>query len=145
MGNFPSRVALALLIVSAAATGQAQQFCNSAPITIPDLGSASPYPSNIMVAGVSGTVGDLTVTLNNLQHDFSEDVDVLLKKPSGQKFIILSDVVDDFGFSTAATITLSDGAATALPSNSTEIPSGTYKPTNYGAGDTFAAPAPGGP
>src|SRR5439155_205538 len=41
-------------------------------------------------------------------------------------------------------LTLSDGAAAALP-DSGQIVSGTFKPTNIGTGDTFPAPAPGGP
>jgi len=42
------------------------------------------------------------------------------------------------------TLTFGDAAAGSLPDN-TQIVSGLFKPTNFGAGDTFPAPAPAGP
>ena len=55
-------------------------------------------------------------------------------------------VMSDAGPNSAVnnvTLTLSDAAAASLGTGT--IVSGTYKPTNIGAGDTFASPAPAGP
>ena len=113
-------------------------FTNSTTISLPD-GTASPYPSDINVAG-QGTVQKVTVTINGLSHTFPDDLDFLLVGPQGQNAIIWSDagggtdIVD-------ATVTLDDNAAIPLP-DSSPIVSGTYRPANYGTGDTWPAPAP---
>ena len=140
-----SMFGLMILILLSAATGRAQQFCNSTSISIPNLGAANPYPSNITVNGLSGSITNVTVTLNNIQHSFSDDIDILLVSPTGQKFIILSDVGGGNGFTTTATITLSDAATQSLPLSGSPIASGTYRPTNEGTDDTFSAPAPAAP
>ena len=118
-------------------------FTNSTSILVPappgTIGTATPYPSNINVAGL-GTVQKVTVTLNNLSHTFPDDIDILLVGPQGQNAIIMSDV----GGGTDVvdiTLTLDDDAANALP-DGTVITSGTFRPANYGAGDPFPAPAP---
>src|SRR4051794_27037132 len=68
-----------------------QSFSNSTFITIPDSGAATPYPSNVTVNGMAGTITDVSVTLNNFTHSWSSDVDVLLVSPTGQKVVIFSD------------------------------------------------------
>jgi len=123
-----------------------QTFSNPAPILIPGTGTsgpAEPYPSTINVAGVVGTVSKVTVTLKNMNHTFPDDIDVLLVGPGGQKLLLMSDaggsadlVNNTYTFDDAAASTLADGALSA---------SGTYKPSNFGTGDTFPAPAPVGP
>jgi subtilisin-like proprotein convertase family protein len=131
---------LAILTLFAVETTRAQQFCSTTPITIPTSGAVTPYPSAIPVSGVSGTISDITVTLNNIQHGFAPDLDILLVGPQGQKFIIMSDVGGLSGFATPKIITLSDGGTALLPNTNVDIPSGTYKPTNYLTGadvDTF--------
>ncbi|MEO8574416.1 MAG: hypothetical protein ABI481_10640, partial [Pyrinomonadaceae bacterium] len=88
-----------ILLVSLLGAGamQAQTFNNSAPITVPagapttTNGPASPYPSNITVAGFSGTVARATVTLTNVSHTFPADIDILLVGPTGAKVILMSD------------------------------------------------------
>lgn len=123
-----------------------QTFSNATPILIPGTGTsgpAAPYPSNIAVSGVVGTVSKVTVTLKNMNHTFPDDIDVLLVGPGGQKILLMSDaggspdlVNNTYTFDDAAAATLSDSALS---------PSGTYKPSNFGTGDTFTAPAPVGP
>ncbi|MDW8412241.1 MAG: S8 family serine peptidase [Acidobacteriota bacterium] len=118
-------------------------FSNTTTITIPSSGPATPYPSNISVSGVTGTVTKVTVELRLFNHTFPDDVDVLLVGPTGARVIIMSDV----GGSTDAVdlnITLDDSAPSSLPDNG-PLTSGTFKPTNIGATDTFASPAPGAP
>ncbi len=110
------------------------------PITINQVGTASPYPSVINVSGQTGVVTKVTVTLTGFSHTFPDDVDILLVAPNGTSAIIMSDVGN--GFPTqAVNITLDDAAAANLPDEA-QITSGTYKPTNIEAGDQFVAPAP---
>jgi hypothetical protein len=55
----------------------------------------------------------------------------------------MSDVGSGFGLNNV-TLTFDDAAASNLPDD-TQITAGTYKPTNFGGGDTFPPPAPVGP
>jgi subtilisin-like proprotein convertase family protein len=113
-------------------------FSNPATITILDGGPAAPYPSNIAVA-IAGTITKVTVRLNNLSHTFPSDIDILLVGPGGQNAIIMSDVGGGEDV-TGVTLTLDDAAASSLPTNL--LTTGTFKPTNSGAGDTWPGPAP---
>jgi len=122
-------------------------FQNTATITIPDSGAASPYPSTINVTGMNGTISNVTLTLNNLSHTWVSDIDVLLVGPSGQKVLVFSDVADGF-HAINVTVTLSDAASQPLPSSGPFV-TGTYKPTDYTdnspGGDNFPPPAPAPP
>src|SRR5437660_10518899 len=134
-------VACAAWIASYSVT--AATLTNQALITIPSVGSASPYPSTINVSGMTGVVSKVTVTLNQLTHTYPDDLDMLLVGPGGQAVLIMSDVGGGFGVNNV-TLTLDDAGVGSLP-DSGQIVAGIYKPTNIGAGDTFAAPAPAGP
>ena len=120
-------------------------FTNEVPIAIPGVepkGAGSPYPSTISVADVGGTVGKVTVTLRGLNHSYPDDLDVLLVGPTGQSLLLMSDA----GGTTDAVdlnLTFSGAAAAAVP-DATVLTSGAWLPANYGTGDTFEAPAPGG-
>jgi len=63
---------------------------NTAPITIPDSGSANPYPSTINVSGLGNLTG-LEVTIKNTVHGCGKDLDVLLVGPTGIKTTLFSD------------------------------------------------------
>ncbi len=78
-----------------------------------------------------------------MTHTFPSDVDVLLVSPTGQKFIVMSDVVGGTDW-TGQTYTLDDGAAAVVPSSGTPV-SGSFRPTNHSTGDAFPAPAPAAP
>ena len=123
-------------------------FSNSASITIPDVPGGPPdlgvpYPSSINVAGLTGSVSKVTVTLTNISHTFPDDIDILLVGPGGQGAIIMSDA--GLGSDIVnVTLTFDDAAASQLP-DSAQIVSGTFQPTNFATGDVFPAPAPGGP
>ena len=124
-------------------TSATTNFANTTPISIPSVGIANPYPSNIAVSGLSGTVTEVVVNLSGFTHTFPDDVDVLLVGPGGQRVMLMSDV----GGSTDVAnlnLTFRDSAAGVLPDNGPSV-SGTFRPSNIGATDTFNAPAPAAP
>jgi subtilisin-like proprotein convertase family protein len=116
---------------------------NAASITVPGSGAASPYPSSIVVANLSGKVTDVNVSLLGVSHTFPDDLDVLLVGPGGQTVLLMSDVggVSD---ANGVNLVLDDEAVNSLP-NSSQLASGSFKPTNVQGNDTFASPAPAGP
>lgn len=106
-------------------------------------GNASPYPNTINVSGlVNSGVTVKSVTLNAFSHELPDDVDIVLVSPSGQSVILMSDAGGNVP-ATGQTFTFDDAAAATL-FDAAFNPSGTYKPTNYGAGDIWPAPGPGG-
>jgi subtilisin-like proprotein convertase family protein len=118
-------------------------FCNPEAITINDDSAGSPYPSEILVSGLSGLITKVTVSINGLQHSFPTDVDLLLVGPGGQNLVVLSGAGSFPTTFNPANVTFDDDAATSL---SGPIISGTYKPTdNVAGGATFPPPAPGSP
>jgi hypothetical protein len=138
-------VLAAVAVVSPAA---AAVFSNATAIntTDPTCGgpplASSPYPSNIAVAGLSGTVSDVNVTLNGLSNDWGGDLEVLLVGPAGgsQNLVLLSDAGTSVsGFN----LTLDDSAPNFLPQNGALF--SPAKPTDYAelsSTDSFPTPAP---
>jgi subtilisin-like proprotein convertase family protein len=135
----------------------AATFSNSGAITINDAtgdcagpGQASPYPSQITVSGLTGTITDVKVTLTGLSHTFPDDVDVLLVGPFGQSTILMADTGDGNPGVSGVDLTFDDAAANSLPDDSV-FASGTYKPTvgptSFGCAvpASFPSPAPAGP
>ncbi len=119
-------------------------FSNSGAITINDGISpptiATPYPSTITVIGLEGPITKVVAQFNSYSHAVPDDVDVLLVGPTGATAIVMSDV----GGSSAVAginLTLDDGAASPL-ADAGPLASGTFQPTNVGAGDSFPSPAP---
>lgn len=123
-------------------------FTNATTISIPDNPTVgSPYPSQIAVSGMVGTVTSVSVTLNGFTAPRPSNLDFLLVGPGGQSLIILSDAGANLTAVGPITFTLADSGAANVPANPTN-PSGatTYKPTDYDATDpNFPAPAPAGP
>ena len=125
-------------------------FVNAAGIIIPDHGPATPYPAVITVSGVTGVVSKVTVTLNQLSHQFPNDVEVMLVSPAGQNVVLMSGAGGGYP-TTNAVLTFDDSAATALPSSgqfgigTTQIVSGTFQPTDDGVSLPFPAPAAAAP
>lgn len=110
-------------------------FATPAGITIPEIGAATPYPSTIEIGGLTGVVGKVTVKLSGFGHTFPDDVDIVLVGPGGQKVVLVSDVGGGHSV-TGVNLTLDDEAAGYLP-DATRLVSGTYRPTDYEAGETF--------
>ncbi len=120
-----------------AAVASGQTFDNFSSISILDATSAgaspaNPYPSEINVQGLSGTISDVNVKLNGFSHGFPDDVAVQVVSPTGKSVLLMSDVggpppgcdntVNDIN------LTLDDEAANSL-SDSRPLTTGTYKPT----------------
>lgn len=133
--------ALPLALASAPAQAQPVSFCNTTSVTIPSSGAASVYPTNIAVAAMPTLLTDVDVRLIGMNHTWTEDIDILLVGPQGQNLIIMSDVGGS-GDLLGVTLTIDDSAPGPFPTVATNIPTGSYRPTNAGAGDTFPAPAP---
>ncbi len=112
---------------------------NLSPITVPAVGTADVYPSPVTFSGLLGTVVDVDVQFRHVQHQFFDDLDVMLVGPGGQRALIMSDAGGVAG--TDVDLRIDDDAPSALPDTG-PITSGNYRPTNYGAGDTFPALAP---
>jgi len=123
-------------------------FTNSGLIVINDATAsgpspATPYPAQINVNGVGGSLSKLTVTLNKLTHSYPRDIDALLVSPAGTSVLLMAHA----GLGNAvqnAVLTFDDAAATSLP-QSGQIVSGTNKPTAYFPVVNLPAPAPSGP
>lgn len=121
-------------------------FTNATPIIIPSVGAAPPYPSKITVAGASGTISNVEVTVRGFFQTYPGDVDIVLVGPGGQKAIILSDVGEGYDVN-GINLTLSDLAAAPMPEFA-QLVTGTFKPTDASPGearDVFPAPAPAKP
>src|SRR5438876_2319461 len=95
-------------------------FSNATAITINDRvfgdppGMATPYPSNITVSGLTGTISHLTVKLSGVSHTFADDIDVLLVGPGGQKFVVVSDAGGSAAPMTNVTVTFDDTAGSTI-------------------------------
>ncbi|MDY0910054.1 Ig-like domain repeat protein [Microbacterium sp. CFBP9034] len=124
-------------------------FTNATSVAIPatgsanQLGPAGPYPSTLTVSGMTGLVTAVQVVFHGLTHSALNDVDAMVVAPSGANLVVLSDIGDpqtSLAFTSNATLTFADAAAGSVPIGN--VPTGTYRPTNNGAPDAFAAPAP---
>jgi subtilisin-like proprotein convertase family protein len=118
-----------------------QSFSGGA-IAVVDKKPGSPYPSTINVADVGGFISKVTVRLDGLAHTYPDDLDIALVGPNGQAVMLMSDAGGSTDIS-GVSLTF-DSAAVASLSSVSKIVSGIYKPGNFGTGDAFPAPAPGG-
>jgi hypothetical protein len=118
-------------------------FANNGGITVVNAGNGNPYPSNVNVSGLGGTISKVTMTMTIGSAPTPDDLDFLLVGPGGQKFLVMGDAGGTIDVNNQ-TITLDDAAATALP-DATAITTGTFRPASYTGADAFPAPAPAGP
>ena len=160
-------VAVASVCLAAPALAGAATFSNPAAITITGGGNcsndppytsidptpASPYPSNITVSGLAGTVTDVNATLSGFTYNFlPKAVDVLLVGPGGEKTILMADSGGLSPGVSGVNLTFDDAAAAPIPNDSAPV-SGSYQPaigtTLAGEGclfpGLFPTPAPAGP
>jgi subtilisin-like proprotein convertase family protein len=150
--TFSRLILLAPLCLVATSLVPAQTtFSNMDPITINDASTANPYPSTIAVSGLGGSITDVNVTLTNFNHQFPDDVGVLLVGPTGVAVRLMTDAGGGANLLSDLTLTFDDAAVITVPDEG-PIASTSYKPT---AGSqnifsdahpaSFAAPAPTGP
>jgi uncharacterized delta-60 repeat protein len=118
-------------------------FANTNIIYINDNTNASPYPSTIEVGGLAGAIVKATVVFTNLTHSWPSDIDAVLKSSTQQSSLIMANAGSSFALN-GVTLKFDDGAASSLPQSS-QIVSGSYKPTAYLPVSAFPAPAPAGP
>ncbi|MBX3745456.1 MAG: proprotein convertase P-domain-containing protein [Verrucomicrobiae bacterium] len=117
-------------------------FGNATTIAIPEAGVATPYPTSVTVSNVPGLIGKITVTLADFNHEFPNDVDILLAKQGGPAVVLMGQA----GGSTPvvnARLTFDDAASAAIPA-SAPIVSGTYRPADYSP-ESLPSPAPASP
>jgi hypothetical protein len=136
--------ALALCCVVAPAADGAT-YTNPTAIAINDNAAATPYPAAISVSGLPGQVVKARATLRTFAHGRPSDADVLLEAPSSQRTLLISDACDNVPLGGESLI-IDESAASTLPNGSCiGFNGGSFKPTNFGLGDVFPAPAPSGP
>lgn len=112
-------------------------------IAIPEVGTSSPYPAEIAINGLPGSITKATVTLSNFSHLAPDDVDILLVGPDGRRIVLMSDAggTAEVG---GLNLTFDDTTGSTLPDDG-PLASGTYRPADYEQGDAFPSPAPTGP
>jgi hypothetical protein len=88
--------------------------CSGGPISIPDLSTGQPYPSNCDVSGLEGEIADVDVELTGLNHASPDDIDLLLVSPTGTDAEALSDAGGSFA-AVDLQVTLDDEAIFQLP------------------------------
>ena len=151
-GSFDQRVNAATTNPNFGSGAGPYTYCNTGPITAPapgfEAGAASPYPSNIFVTNLPGTVNAVTVTLNGLSTKDQGDLLSLLVGPGGNNFDFFSLTGGNVStapspinltFSDVAASNIAQGAAGNLSS------SGTFKPTSYNTNIAYPQCPPNAP
>jgi subtilisin-like proprotein convertase family protein len=117
-----------LFVVPAGVAAQAvTTFTNPNAILINDNVPATPFPSSLVVSGLSGAVVKVTVTLRNYSHTFGNDVSVWLVGP-GNAAILLLGRAPSGGLSNV-TLSFDDCAPRALVGSLVgPVFSGRYRP-----------------
>ncbi len=118
-----------------------QTNSNPASITINSAGPATPYPSNLTVAGLPAGATVQSVRLTGLNHTWAADLDIALRSPSGQSVMLLSDAGGSADFINN-TMIFSDAAAGIFTAPPAANATATVRPTNTAGPDAFPAPGP---
>jgi M6 family metalloprotease-like protein len=113
-----------------------QEYQSAGNLSIPAAGQASPYPSTIAVAGVSGKVVAVRLKLNTVLHQDASDLDMYLASPSGKVCAFMSDATATRMVTPGVNLVFDDAASTVIPGGS-GFGSGTYRPWNYGTNDSL--------
>jgi subtilisin-like proprotein convertase family protein len=123
-----------LALAPGSASAATATFRNSAEITIPAQGTASTYPSKVLVRDMTGLVTDVEVGLNGVAHTRPRDVDVLLMAPDSRGSILMSDACGDGDVTGRSWTVWSNGTP---PEMGDSCPDGKYRNTNIGVGDLW--------
>src|SRR5215213_10145129 len=107
------------------------------------LGPANPYPVTIDVDAFEKfekvTVTDVNLTLKGVQHERTENIDVMLVH-ANRRALVMADPGNSTDVSDL-TVTLDDEAGSDLPDGAV-LTSGVLRPGNQAGDDDFPAPAP---
>ena len=123
----------------------ASQYRNTTPITINSGAAGSPYPSTISVAGFTGQLGGIKVTLYDISHTRPDDMEFLLVGPNGKAYVLMADVGGPFAIDPASpvTLTLADPSASSITlPDSGPLVTGQFLTTSCGTIQGFPTPAP---
>ncbi|MBL9138490.1 MAG: proprotein convertase P-domain-containing protein [Verrucomicrobiales bacterium] len=119
-------------------------YANTTPIILQDTGgtagpptNAVPSPSSITVSNLVGRIQKVKVTLLGIQHTKPDDMDILLVGPNNHKVMLMSDAGGNLTLDNTQLLFSDDGASLPI---SSQIASGTYKPTNHDGGDPDTIP-----
>jgi Ca2+-binding RTX toxin-like protein len=128
----------AALTVPAPASAATQTFSNGETISIPDSGTATPYPSDVVASGLPGAITKVTVTLSGLTHTSPSNLDVLLVGPGGgplggfdsHTVVLMSDAGCDDDVD-GVNLTFDDAAANGDIPPFGPLESSAYRPEDY--------------
>ncbi|MDZ8119881.1 hypothetical protein P9H32_14725 [Pontiella sp. NLcol2] len=116
-------------------------FSQATPILIPaPEATASPYPSVVAVSGLTGAVVQIKVHLQDISHAWLNDWDIFLASPSGRGCALLSDAGGGGAIISGLNLSFEDQAISVPVSTPA---SGTYRPTDYQAGESLPPGVPG--
>jgi subtilisin-like proprotein convertase family protein len=108
----------------------------SLPVAIPALGAASAYPITFDLSSIPAGVKVWDIRLQvTLSHTFPDDVNLVLQAPNGNAVLVMSNAGGGNDI-TSVNLQFQDDAGASLP-DSTQIVTGTYKPSAFG---TFVPP-----
>ncbi len=137
-GKYDQRIDQATIIPASGSGAGPYTYCNSGPITAPglgaDAGAAAPYPSNIFVTNLPGTVNAVTVRLNGFSTKDQGDLLSLLVGPGGNNLDFFSLTGSNVSNAPSPfNLTFSDLAGSNIPEGSSGnlTSAGTFKPTSY--------------
>ncbi len=141
---------LGALVPASASAVVVTDASNTTAITVGDLAHASPDPSDITVSGVKGTITDVNVFLNGINHTNPDDFEILLQGPFGQTTSLMNDAGGSTDLLTSD-ISFNDQAGAKIP-DAGPISSFGNQPSDYavfaGGGpglEAFLSPAPSPP
>ena len=142
--TFDQRVDTATTNPSSGSGSGPYTYCNTGAITTPglgaDAGAAAPYPSNIFVTNLPGTVDAVSVTLNGFSTKDQGDLLSLLVGPGSKNLDFFSLTGSNVSNAPSPfNLTFSDTAVSIIPQGSSGNLSsaGTFKPTSYNTNITY--------
>ena len=135
--------AVASFVLFGVARANPTTLCNTGLISIPSTGASTPYPSTVNVSGLDPSISTVKVTLNDANHTYRSDLDILLVGPHGQSAMLMFGAGSS-GDLIHATITFDDSAATPVPTFGNITGTNSYLPTNPFP-EAIPSPAPAMP
>jgi hypothetical protein len=128
------------------------KYCNQASaINIPAtgfiIGASSPYPSNVIISQLPGTINSVEIDLNGYTLNDPNILQSLLVGPCQS----VGCSIDFFSHppegsaSGPINLAFADGFASSIPNSAFALAGGSYKPSSFTVGNTYSSPAPAGP